>query len=804
MSEPCPISQLFTAAQIATALKVAKKTVLQRWLKSGPIGLVMVKGQQANAWSLEALPERIRVRLAEEASRQGYRTVEEMILNPKIAWEPPIPLAEIAEECLQQAVKLRDALRPMLARKNETITEGEFNEQGARQYQAVFGHAVSARYWRELFDRVIERDRGFNNFERIEIFLPARVTPKENDSEADPVFDPSTHQFAQLIATFADPTRLEPHEEELLWARVFDHYERRGFFGEDKGALKSVFVAFLATQPPFIRSGWEGVRKQFERKYKRAVASGFKPVKDLRHEKSGRFRTPRFAEDDLNLIKAKAVLQCGGRVSQAFRELHDTEALSPEILSYYSSRPNKSYVPEKVREAVKHDIAACEDIHHGPRRARLNGPSLERDWSGVYAGDWHCQDDVTWPVYWCETDKAGKISVRQGQCLIDIDARSLRVLGFVMLSSASYDSLAIRSLNTRVFEEHGLPRRGFYFEGGIWESSKLIKGAKFDASADVVDMNYAETGLRGLGLQFVHSRLPRSKPVELVISLLQNRMEGFLGYRGRNFTVEKFEQVEKDKLAVEAGRVPSEGRFFTKEQFAAELEKIVRQYNAEPQEGKMLAGLSPDQAWTELQDQADPPIKFDARCRHLMAYHRKPVTVTRNGVCIRIGKRAFRYYDEETGKLQGREMLAWFNPEDTDYLVLTEKDHSSPRVIELVPDVPAMTATNDEIKKALQRANSHLKPAKALYRVLKSTLPVPHRANVVDRTTADLGAVITEQRRSIETHRRTENSRAARIEELKRELGMESMDIEPTEENEAALMEARAAHRAATATEARR
>jgi hypothetical protein len=550
----------------------------------------------------------------------------------------------------------------------------------------------------------------------------------------------------------------------------------------------------------FASCSLHAVRLQFERKFKRWEELGRKPVYDSRHEKSGRYRAPKLKKDDLDLIKAEAVFNCGGRVSQAFRKVLDANQLSPDLANYYRPGASKSYVPQKIRDAVKADVRMCEDIHHGPRQAQLNGPHIERDWSEVFAGDWHCQDDVTLPVLWYERSADGTVKLWQGQCLIDIDLRTLKVLGWVLITAKGYDSLAIRTLNTKVMEEYGLPRVGLYFERGIWEKAKLLKGDRKYADAEVLDLSYAEGGLRSLGLRFQHARLPKAKPVERVIGAIQDRIEGFPGYQGRNCTIEKFERVQKARLDVEAGRNDPEGLFLSKEEFMDELEKVIRQYNAELQDGKMLQGLSPDEAYELLQKPNDPPIRFDARCRYLLAYHRKPVTVTRKGVAIKIGKRLFRYYDEQTGQLQGRQMLAWFNPEDPSCLVLTDADASNPRTVELAPEIPAMNASEHQIRMALGRCNAHLKPAKALYRVLKAKTAQPQRRVAMDRFTADLGAEIESQRQSVETKRKENNSRASRIAKLQRELGMEGVPVEVSPEIEEALLLSRDADRKAKET----
>ena len=138
----------------------------------------------------------------------------------------------------------------------------------------------------------------------------------------------------------------------------------------------------------------------------------------------------------------------------------------------------------------------------------------------------------------------------RGQTIVFIDLRTTRILGLLLHSEKTYNARIIRSLITRVADEHGLPRKGFYFERGLWKSARLLTG-NAAVKADECDWQQSELGLREFGLKFIHARLPRAKPVERVLGALQNMMEGEPGYVGRNEIVEKMERVQKAKLAIE-------------------------------------------------------------------------------------------------------------------------------------------------------------------------------------------------------------------------------------------------------------
>jgi len=87
-----------------------------------------------------------------------------------------------------------------------------------------------------------------------------------------------------------------------------------------------------------------------------------------------------------------------------------------------------------------------------------------------------------------------------------------------------------------------LPRKGFYFEKGIWEKSRLLVG---DRNAGAMSWTESEAGLRELGLIFKHAALPRAKPIERVIDEIQNLLDGTPGDAGRREMTDGFERLQK-------------------------------------------------------------------------------------------------------------------------------------------------------------------------------------------------------------------------------------------------------------------
>jgi hypothetical protein len=81
-----------------------------------PSGQVVVNGRAASAWLISALPAQSQALLASRAQGSGFRNAEQLLSAPANQWEPPFPLAEVAQRCIDQAVKLQRALGRVLAR----------------------------------------------------------------------------------------------------------------------------------------------------------------------------------------------------------------------------------------------------------------------------------------------------------------------------------------------------------------------------------------------------------------------------------------------------------------------------------------------------------------------------------------------------------------------------------------------------------------------------------------------------------------------------------------------------------------
>lgn len=383
------------------------------------------------------------------------------------------------------------------------------------------------------------------------------------------------------------------------------------------------------------------------------------------------------------------------------------------------------------------------------------------DWTATWSNQAHCSDDVTFPCYFYEEDGQGWYRLQRGQCLLTIDVRSLRVLGFVLIPERNYNSFAIHTLYTRVWSEFGIPDIILH-EGGIWDKARLLKG-KQRREDEALMGEEIELGLREWGVKFRHSREARAKPVERVIGLLQAYMEREPGYCGRDEIRDRYDEVQALKKDVEAQRRSPVGVFHSRQQWEERLTEIIELYNAKEQDGRVLDGYSPDQAYERFQNSEDPPRKLEASCRYLLAHYRRPMKVTRNGITIRIGKNVFNYHSEETGRRIGETVLCWFNPEAPEYLTITDVRRRDPVCIARSELVPALDAPADLLEAESQKVAAHQGYGLQRYRILKTQFKQIFRKNVVDRASIALGAEMEAQQQAAREEKRRErrNSRIA-------------------------------------------
>jgi hypothetical protein len=763
--------KLFTAAQIARAFGKSPAAIRQALTLANvaPRGTIIAAGNPANAWEFSTLPESMRVELARRAQRQGYRDALHLLSAPTEAWRPAVSISECVPADIEKAQKLRRAFAGTLQRiGNSNLSAGEMEWAGVADYAREFGHAITERRWRDLFRRLLDRDRGQEQYERLELYLDdsaRRAAPSPAQDK-----NPWEEVLGDYLGKVATPGALSRSEEEYVWLVAMERLSAESDRPAALDKLKRRLGKYLLAEIPAIAATADGLRKQIARKWTAWQETGGN-ARAIRDKRAAEFRgVKKLPEADLLKTAAHIVLKAEGRVSQGVRELNQAGQL-PDSISIPADAKSKSYVPSAARKQLQPLVNELMHWHRGQRRG--SGAHLERDWSNVFAGDFFSADDCTLPVYVWTIDQSGRKVLTRGQFLPMIDERSLRILSFVFVPTPSYNSFAIRSLMTRTCMAHGLPRVGFLYERGIWANARLITGRNAGARWEDVELGFAQFA----NIRFIHARAARVKVVETVLRLFQNKLGGEPGYVGRDERRIEYLHVQKAKIAVEAGREAAEEHFYSVPEWIERLEEICRVYNADPQQGKMLDGFSPDQGFQAFARHDDPLLKLGPELRYLLANHCIPIReVSREGVKFTLGGKLYKYNCETTGPLINHSALAWFDPENPETVVLTDLNKRNAVAAHRLPDVPAHDG-GELLNQGQRQIAEHHKHHKGIYRTI-ATEHAPQFRKVQPDLNSALMAIegdgIESARASAEVARKEQEQDVTKIQALARSAGLRS------------------------------
>ena len=719
------------------------------------------------------LPQNILAALEDAAARRKTSVAELLALPPPF-WRPRYPLNELLRESIERASLLQRALASALARLNDAgLTSEEFERFGVEDYHRAFGHRISTRHWRRLLKRTLDRDGGAENWGRLEIYLEESPARKPELKKRGLYTPTALRPLQELISSFGNPAFPNELERTCLWIYAFEHFEHETERFGKPSAAKRTTLKFLFENALFLGKSEKGIKLQFDRKLRRWIAGGRIPaaIADARRNNPGR-PPPKFSEQEEHALIAKS-LRSGGGLAQAWRDSREKGLFDTRLSQHYTSTPaRKSYVPGRIRKLITNKMKMLRDHHRGPRQAKLNGAYINRDPSTFHAGDWFQADDCTLPNYYYTESDEGLALVR-GQFLAMCDVRTTFILGYVLIPQRNYTAHHIRNLTTIVADTYGLPRRGFYYENGMWRTARLLHGRR-----DEINWHETEMGLRGLGLQFCHAKLPRGKVIERVFGLLQNHLESVPGYAGRDERRHKFERVHKQISLVRTGKAQPADFFLSEVEYLQRLGLIVDRYNNERQEGKYCPGLSPREAFEKFHGE-EPRIRLGLSCRHLLATHKMRARSGRNGISFRFGKEQFTYKSRETGALRGEELIVWFNVENPSVISVTnlKEDPRTLFTVEREISVPGMDAPPDVIEAALAQNEAHEAYGKGLYRAVSQNFSTGFagrmfRQTLIDHKTAEIGNGMREQQTEIKRQKIEKKKRTAAIERKAARLGI--------------------------------
>jgi hypothetical protein len=618
---------------------------------------------------------------------------------------------------------------------------------GVEDYRRIFGTAITARYWRELFVRTVRRDNGFEEWNRLEIYLPERL--KEEIAPAVVVSEALADDFAELesfIASCTNPHAPTQVECAGIWTLAVEKYTAlvRGGVAEKQAARR--VRAFLIAKASFLAASREALWIAWRRKLEVLKTAGgeVKSLRDGRADNGAPYALP---ENDRDLLIHRAVFYYRGDIAPAWRDCLKS-GFSPEVVARYAARAaKKSHVPASVMDSIGPEVEVLTVMHRGARAFDSIKGHVTRSYEGISSLQCISGDDFTLNTYFYVPDGHGWFDLTRGQVILFVDVRSWRILGWALEPHKSYSSLTIRSLCTHVFCEFGVPKI-LYFERGTWKSATLLKG-----KTDPFTFAEISQGLREFGIVFKHAIRPRTKVVERVGGMFQDIAEAEPGYCGRDERRDAPEALRKQMAEVQARKAHPSKYFYSLDQWNRRIGQLVNQYNAEPQQGHILAGLSPDAAFEKYMNHENPPMQFSAGLRYLLAHDKRQAQVTTNGVTIQVGKTKFNYRGQEIAHLIGREVLAWFDPENPETVVITNLDRTNPICVARSENPNALESLiapeSGTLARELARIEGQASYMKTRYNVIKAKFPLPQRQLLASAQTVELGHEIAAQKSSL-------------------------------------------------------
>ncbi|MDB6124752.1 MAG: hypothetical protein JWQ71_3745 [Pedosphaera sp.] len=810
---------LYTAAQLAKAVGISKRTFLASMQGTAQRGIVVVSGNPAPAWAMADLPERYSQEIQKTLSATGNRDAHSFITTAAEPWQLKDPisqrviaLTEIAAEAIDKAAKLRRALaRVIELRNNPAIASRELESIGLEDYRREFGYAITDRSFRALLKRTVERDNFAENWNRLEIYLDGNPQRKASAPATPAASAAAFHELHDLMATFTNAADPSSREREALWLEAVKLLAAQSRAGADEKRTRINLINFLWQAAPWIAKSKNALRVSFQFKCDRWQENEKREdaLKDGREARRGVPTAPPIEENHKDATIACALFATGGRVSQANREVMAMAVeldIEPGVAALLlpDDAASKSYVNRRLREAVRHEVRMLAPYNIGQRALDTARASLKRHYINVPSGYCYSSDDVTLPVYWHVPDGEGWFKLVRGQCLVTIDARTLRILGFSLQPDRNYSSPVIHTNFTRVFSDWGVPKY-LYLERGIWKNSKLITGgpkaATNHADYEFMPFSWAETerGFGDLGVTFKHAIRARTKVVETVMRLIQAYMEREPGYCGRDERRDLPADTKRQMDDVKFHRTHPSKYFYDFNQWEARLVEIFAVYNATVQEGEMLDGMSPDEAQEKLQspDAAKRPLLFDNSCRHLLAHYRVVKEVGKDGFTITIGKKKWIYRSKDLSLDKFKRMIGWFNPDEPSALAVTDLNMKNPYSVPLSNPVGAIDPDPEIFAQELARVEEYEAYGKARYKVLKAKYAPLFRRMVPNRLTVETGQQMRQQREVIQVQQKQVETRKKRVHSRVKELGLPSRIVNTSaeaDEGTALMLEAKRAH----------
>ncbi|MEI8288668.1 MAG: hypothetical protein WCH99_04300 [Verrucomicrobiota bacterium] len=740
MIEP---GKTFTAAQIACALAMKRQAVQWHLRNVSPDSLRIVAGNEAAAWTVERLPAILRERLAADATQQRCRSIEALLTMPRQQWQPPVPLNNISDDAIQAATKLREALKPWLIRQHDPkLLSAELEAAGVEDYRRVFGHAVSVRHWRELFSRSVQRDNGFEEWNRLEIYLSDRI--KQKETLVDVITAALAEDFAELgvfISGCGNPHDLNESERIGLWALVFNKYSSLVRDGITKKTASRRVRQFLFARAKFLAPSRNALRMAFERKLDQWQRDNVNSLADGRKANGNHVAYPR---EDIRRLRHSAVLKNGGRIDSAWREEY------PQLSEYTRQRhPRSRKCPRALYQLVNREKvdALCARVK-GRRTLRKKVGSVTRNAEGIHAMARWAVDDWTSNVEVAFTNRDGSVSLIQPQIITVMDFASRKWVGWSISNDKAPTAELVCAAILDGFRRNHVPQKLYVENGFVFGKSLNVNGKVDDQGRTVV----AGLAQYGCTLHHFDKMSPTSKgELEKSFDLFQRMMERHPGYAGRLQMLDASDDFKKEQRLIRSGKKDAGTYRYSFPQFICVMRDLIEEYNATPQHG-LLRGLCPNEAFEALKDPTNPPIQFDNQLLWMLANERYRITVTAGGATFRHYGRKIQVRGGELPQHVGEELWALVDRDDDSMVTFMSLDYRQTFTVETCRQPSAnetrIATGGSVLARELQKIGDHMRAVDTELKNLTGEFGNPRRdlldkyrvespalANVADGTT---------------------------------------------------------------------
>jgi len=699
---------MHTAATIAAYLGVTPQRVRSLLRDIQPAGVRIIANNEAAAWRYDQLPAAIKERLEKGRRRRGFNTAEEMLLAPLKTWQPVLPLHQIADAGIEAARKLREAMRPWLVnQQRDDLSSAEREAQGVKDYDRVFGHSISCRYWRELFARTLQRDNGAENFDRLEIFLPERVAAKHQPLEV--VSEAVADVFGDLesyIQRGINPAKLNKPERVGLWVLAVQKYRAMVASGTPEKRAGRLVREFLFIRVPDLTKtrSREALHKKFSRELADRLKAPCDPTAqdDDRAHNGDTFDVP---IEDIERIRWSSFSKNGKRINHGWFEEY------PNLTQKTRDRfPRSRKCPAPIREAANRlMVDAMFAAKHSKRELRRIVGGIPRDSRGIPSMASWVVDDMTCNVeITIEPDEPNEPwGLLQPQLIAVMDYSSRKFVGWAI----STDKGPTAELSCEAFVDgarrHGVPKEICFENGFTFGNSININGSPDSEGRS------ATAGLARYGcvIRHFYPYSPGSKgELEKGFDLIQQPMERHPGYGGRNQMLDASEDFKREQRLIRSGKCKGTDYRYTFDEFVRVMDKIIEDYNEKEQYGD-LNGISPNEAFTTMQDHRNPPISFTDELDWLLQNETYLVTIQAAGVRFTHNGRRMGVRGGSLPDLIGRKMRVWVNRLDDSavtFMSLDFKDVFSMEVCERPSGRQRLIASgSDKLKKELAKVRHH-------------------------------------------------------------------------------------------------